>query len=789
MALTQLKTAAIADDAVTTDKLANAINTERTANTAKVSLGADSVTGAKIADDAVGAEHIEVLDANLQFGDNAKIQIGTGNDLNIYHTGSTSIIEDTTSDLNLRSTNDDVIIQAADDIFLRPQGGEEGVIIRNNGAVQLYYDNAKKIETSSDGITVSGDVTVDNGTSSKLSINSSTHNASVANEAKLELGFAHSGNPNAIGYVKLNESGNNAFDGKLTVGVPYNGGSGGSATRDALFIRYNGAIGVTGENYGSSGQVLTSGGGSAAPSWTTISSSPQVTGTASGAITAGKAVIVNSSGQLTKVTESATAVNPPTLDDAVKQVVENIPRTTDNVGAPSTFDGDTVQAYDPVDKVLCSMYVYNNINYIIPGVMTSNNEEIMWANGAAGQISISSGREMKAIVNTGEGTFLAFYRINNKPYARVFKQTGTAADRNNIALAWQTSEVLIPSGLSNDQTDYESNAYHLGSGKVLYIWYNAQAVSIYYSIMGVSSSGTGTVVTRLNPGVEIDTDGGFYNRTLVHSSGKIICLFQHRTPGGSEQGYPQYRVGTVDDSNNTVSWASRVTLTSNSVSWNNSANLVELKDGRILAVYNYSSTTYYRIGTLSGTSISWTSETSISGVTGGNVAVDENSGILAWSYKDQDDCKLRSGTISSNAISLGSAVTYGDMDLGSGDVYTRFESAAKLLYLSTSKTFSWLGRQRKQNGNERQVVQTLAKVGTTTTDLTATNFVGLANASYTNGQTATVDVMGGTNSSVSGLTAGTEYYVQNDGSLATGTGDYNQLAGLALSSTKLLIKG
>ena len=49
MALTQLKTSGIADDAVTTDKLANAINTERTANTAKVSLTDNSVTLAKMA--------------------------------------------------------------------------------------------------------------------------------------------------------------------------------------------------------------------------------------------------------------------------------------------------------------------------------------------------------------------------------------------------------------------------------------------------------------------------------------------------------------------------------------------------------------------------------------------------------------------------------------------------------------------------------------------------------------------------------------------------------------------
>tara|TARA_R100001463_G_C3512564_1_gene220095 strand:- start:251 stop:1057 length:807 start_codon:yes stop_codon:yes gene_type:complete len=58
MAITQLKTGAIADDAVTTDKLANAINTERTANTAKSTNATHTgdVTGSgslTIADNAV----------------------------------------------------------------------------------------------------------------------------------------------------------------------------------------------------------------------------------------------------------------------------------------------------------------------------------------------------------------------------------------------------------------------------------------------------------------------------------------------------------------------------------------------------------------------------------------------------------------------------------------------------------------------------------------------------------------------------------------------------------------
>ena len=52
MALTTIKTGAIADDAITTDKLANAINTERTANTAKdlTALSASNLTSGTVPD-------------------------------------------------------------------------------------------------------------------------------------------------------------------------------------------------------------------------------------------------------------------------------------------------------------------------------------------------------------------------------------------------------------------------------------------------------------------------------------------------------------------------------------------------------------------------------------------------------------------------------------------------------------------------------------------------------------------------------------------------------------------
>ena len=144
MALTEIKTSGIADDAVTTDKLANAINTERTANTAKVSLDADSVTGAKIADDAVGAEHIEQLDADLSFADDAKAKFGASNDLEVFHlAGGDSYVDSNSGQLYVRSNNS---------IYIQPADNENGVVCNANGAVELYHNGTKQCETHQSGI-------------------------------------------------------------------------------------------------------------------------------------------------------------------------------------------------------------------------------------------------------------------------------------------------------------------------------------------------------------------------------------------------------------------------------------------------------------------------------------------------------------------------------------------------------------------------------------------------------------------------------------------------------------
>jgi len=95
------------------------------------------------------------LDTNgnpIQFGDNDKAQFGASQDLSIYHDGSHSYIEENgVGGLFIRGT-DYIVLENSN-------GNEDYVKCFANGAVELYHDNSKKIETSSTGATVTGTLT------------------------------------------------------------------------------------------------------------------------------------------------------------------------------------------------------------------------------------------------------------------------------------------------------------------------------------------------------------------------------------------------------------------------------------------------------------------------------------------------------------------------------------------------------------------------------------------------------------------------------------------------------
>ena len=76
----------------------------------------------------------------------------------------------------------------------------------------------------------------------------------------------------------------------------------------------------------------------------------------------------------------------------------------------------------------------------------------------------------------------------------------------------------------------------------------------------------------------------------------------------------------------------------------------------------------------------------------------------------------------------------------------------------------------------------------TDTNLTSTNFLGFADGAYANGVEAKAIVYPGVASGQSGLTTGTKYYVQMDGTLDTTADDISQVAGVAQSATTIKVQ-
>jgi len=118
------------------------------------------------------------LATHLNMGDNDKIKIGTGGDLEIYHDGSNSYIANSTGNIYIADTNGAVHIQA--------KLNEESIVASADGAVTLYHDNSAKLATASGGVTVTGTLTATT-LAGTLSTAAQTNITSVGNLSSLTV--------------------------------------------------------------------------------------------------------------------------------------------------------------------------------------------------------------------------------------------------------------------------------------------------------------------------------------------------------------------------------------------------------------------------------------------------------------------------------------------------------------------------------------------------------------------------------------------------------------------------
>lgn len=87
----------------------------------------------------------------VDFNDSVKARFGTGNDLQIYHNGTNSLIQDAgTGNLQLVGNNIDVLSSTFENVAK----------FNENSDVKLYYDNSEKLATTSTGVSIEGNAQV-----------------------------------------------------------------------------------------------------------------------------------------------------------------------------------------------------------------------------------------------------------------------------------------------------------------------------------------------------------------------------------------------------------------------------------------------------------------------------------------------------------------------------------------------------------------------------------------------------------------------------------------------------
>jgi hypothetical protein len=145
---------------------------------------------------------------DMYFGDNDKLRLGASSDLQIYHDGSNSFIEDVgTGSLIIKSSP-----------IIEMKGANNEFIARfiENGSVDLYYNNNLKFETTGTGVTVTGDVTASGTVNADTYFQSTDASAVLATNGAGSVFLRPNGPGSGTGALSVASSGNVVALGTVT---------------------------------------------------------------------------------------------------------------------------------------------------------------------------------------------------------------------------------------------------------------------------------------------------------------------------------------------------------------------------------------------------------------------------------------------------------------------------------------------------------------------------------------------------------------------------------------------
>ena len=465
--------------------------------------------------------------------------------------------------------------------------------------------------------------------------------------------------------------------------------------------------------------------------------------TASGAISNGDPVVINSNGTVSSVAKTGTAG-----DGSAGSLAYFFNERTTDPGI----------VYDPVNKKIVIAFANDEAAEVGRAVV-----------GTVSGTSISFGDDV-SLSTSATSSYDAVYDSANQKVVIVYQDADNSYRGTAIVGTVSGDSITFGSSVAfNGGTTYDIRATYDSTNERVVIIYRDSAVS--------PNRGTAIVGTVSGNSITFGSEVT-YNNALTSSmsvgfdstNGKVVVAY--RDGGDSNKGYAI--VGTVSDTS--ISFGSEVKFEDASIS--QSDVIYDSTNGKIVIIYNDGGNSGYAtaiVGTVSGTSISFGTAVvyNSASVSYPRGVFASDSGKVVISYEESSALKAIVGSVSGTSISFNTE-------------FTIDSNGTRLALGYDSDNGKAVVAARIGNNSGRAAVIT---PDGRTTNLTSENYIGIAAAAISDGASGSINIAGGINASQSSLTAGKKIFVNSAGGVSENNSfSPSVVAGTSISSTKIAVK-
>ena len=475
--------------------------------------------------------------------------------------------------------------------------------------------------------------------------------------------------------------------------------------------------------------------------------------TATGAISSGDLVALNTDGTVTTVGETDSDANPPTGGSETQAFT----------GTSKNFD----TSYDTAnDKMVC-VFTSGGDARSFPATMS----------GTKGSETITVGSQTALLFkSTNEGPQVVYDSVGGKHIA-AWSHYESDSDDGCHAVVLDASGSTITKGtqydwLSGFRSDQFSMCYDADNQNI-YISYQSDGGGTYIKAGSIS----GNTITF---GSAVTLDSSKYNTSCAYDpdTNQIIVLVD----GASKTRCLLLTVSGTTLTLQTELSANRLKHGSSDVSINNKFLMYEPHNNKIVASYSTGGNEIFVIaGTVTSNSVSWGSQFSVqSSITTDDVSSrgtkmtlrGDNTGKFVLAYqKGNNTVVIQPMTLSGTTLTKSVSSPRNETNTAGGDI---------LFNPDIPNACFFTNKDTASANNLKVKVMQLTESSTNNS-----HFIGIAGEAIADGSSGEIKMLGSVDDQQSGLTPRTVYYAQPDGSLGTSNTDVK--VGTAVTASAILI--